>query len=70
MTATETITSNPRVLGADPLVVYQPARDGPPEVPGGIGEKILFTSSCPTSILPARACSVWASCWKSTAPMR
>ena len=24
MTATETITSNPRVLGADPLVVYQP----------------------------------------------
>ena len=26
MTATETITSNPRVLGADPLVVYQPAR--------------------------------------------
>ena len=28
MTATETITSNPRVLGADPLVVYQPAEDG------------------------------------------
>ena len=28
MTATETITSNPRVLGADPLVVYQPARGG------------------------------------------
>ena len=25
MTATETITSNPRVLGADPLVTYQPA---------------------------------------------
>ena len=23
MTATETITSNPRVLGADPMVVYQ-----------------------------------------------
>ena len=39
MTATETITSNPRVLGADPLVVYQPARDGKPEVPGGIGEE-------------------------------
>ena len=39
MTATETITSNPRVLGADPLVVYQPARDGQPEVPGGIGEE-------------------------------
>ena len=39
MTATETITSNPRVLGADPLVVYQPARDGKTEVPGGIGEE-------------------------------
>lgn len=26
MTATETITSNERVLGADPLVVYEPAR--------------------------------------------
>ena len=39
MTATETITSNPRVLGADPLVVYQPAKDGQPEVPGGIGEE-------------------------------
>mgnify|MGYP004725286791 CR=1 FL=1 len=39
MTATETITSNPRVLGADPLVRYQPAEDGQPEVPGGIGEE-------------------------------
>ncbi len=47
MTATETITSNPRVLGADPLVVYQPAEDGKPEVPGGIGEEDL-----PTLVLP------------------
>lgn len=39
MTATETITSNPRVLGADPLVVYQPAQGDQPEVPGGIGEE-------------------------------
>lgn len=39
MTATETITSNPRVLGADPLVVYQPASDGQEEVKGGIGEE-------------------------------
>ena len=68
MTATETITSNPRVLGADPLVVYQPAGDG--QSPAASARKILFTSSCPTSTLPARACSVWASCWKSTAPMR
>lgn len=39
MTATETITSNPRVLGADPLVVYHPAKDGHEEVKGGIGEE-------------------------------
>lgn len=39
MTATETITSNPRVLGADPLVKYQPAEDGKEEVAGGIGEE-------------------------------
>ncbi len=41
MTATETITSNPRVLGADPLVNYQPAADGREEIPGGIGEEDL-----------------------------
>ena len=41
MTATETITSNPRVLGADPLVVYQKAEDGQPEIRGGIGEEDL-----------------------------
>lgn len=39
MTATETITTNPRVQGADPLVVYQPAKNGQEEVPGGIGEE-------------------------------
>ena len=39
MTATETITSNPRVLGADPLVEWQPAQDGSPETVGGIGEE-------------------------------
>ncbi len=41
MSATETITSNPRVLGADPLVVYQPATDDSPEIPGGLGEEDL-----------------------------
>lgn len=35
MTATETITSNPRVLGADPLVEYDEAN----HIPGGIGEE-------------------------------
>lgn len=39
MTATETITSNPRVLGADPLKVYKPGKDGKAEIPGGIGEE-------------------------------
>ena len=39
MTATETITSNSRVLGADPLVEYHPAQDGAEEIPGGIGEE-------------------------------
>lgn len=41
MTATETITSNPRVQGADPLAEYRPAADGQPETAGGIGEEDL-----------------------------
>ena len=53
MTATETITSNERVQGADPLVRYQPARgkegdpDYVPERPGGIGEEDLVTLVLP-----------------------
>lgn len=40
MTATETITSNALVLGADPLVTLQkPEKEGDPEIPGGIGEE-------------------------------
>ena len=39
MTATETITSNPRVLGADPLVVYQEKTEDTEEIAGGIGEE-------------------------------
>ena len=66
MTATETITSNPRVLGADPLVEYQPAKGEKPEVPGGIGEEDIVYLVLPTSTLPARACCVWAVCWSST----
>ena len=37
MTATETITANERVLGADPLVEYIPAEDGQEEKAGGLG---------------------------------
>ena len=40
MTATETITSNPRVLSADPLVVYKKAeKEGEEDTIGGIGEE-------------------------------
>lgn len=42
MTATETLTSNPRVLGADPLVEYRSAEDGREETPGGIGEEDIL----------------------------
>ena len=53
MSATETISANARVLGADPLVAYQPAKGTPgsagyqPEVPGGIGEEDLPTITLP-----------------------
>nr|WP_307890867.1 C69 family dipeptidase [Acidipropionibacterium jensenii] len=53
MSATETLTSNERVLGADPLVEYQPACGTPgqedyrPEVAGGIGEEDLLTIVLP-----------------------
>ena len=53
MTATETITSNERVLGADPLVVYKPARgkEGEPgyapAVAGGLGEEDFVTVVLP-----------------------
>ena len=47
MTATETITSNPRVMGADPLAVYKPKEGKRQEVPGGIGEEDLVTLVLP-----------------------
>ena len=53
MSATETITSNERVLGADPLVVYEAARgtEGTdsyvPAVPGGLGEEDFVTLVLP-----------------------
>lgn len=47
MTATETIASNVRVLGADPLVLLQRAEGDRPEIPGGIGEE-----DYPTIVLP------------------
>lgn len=47
MTATETITSNPRVLAADPLVEYQKARGNKKAVPGGIGEEDIVVLVLP-----------------------
>ena len=53
MSATETLATNERVLGADPLVELQPAcgKEGEPgyqpEVPGGIGEEDFVTLVLP-----------------------
>ena len=48
MTATETITSNPRVLAADPLVTYQKAKTRrEKDVPGGIGEEDIVVLVLP-----------------------
>ena len=45
MTATETISSNPRVLGADPLV--ETHVEGSKTIPGGIGEEDIVTLVLP-----------------------
>ena len=47
MSATETITSNVRVQGADPLVAYRPAEGDTPERKGGIGEEDLVVLVLP-----------------------
>lgn len=47
MTATETITSNALVLGADPLVVYKEGDGQTQEQPGGIGEEDIVTITLP-----------------------
>ena len=53
MTATETITTNHRVLGADPLVQAVPGKGEPgqagyvPPLPGGLGEEDLVTVVLP-----------------------
>ncbi|MBR2560859.1 MAG: C69 family dipeptidase, partial [Eubacterium sp.] len=48
MTATETITSNPRVLAADPLVEYKKAeKEGGQDIPGGIGEEDIVVLVLP-----------------------
>lgn len=47
MTATETITTNPRVQGADPMVRFIPASEEVKEKAGGIGEEDFVTIILP-----------------------
>ena len=47
MTATETITTNPRVTAADPYVSLKPKKGREKEVPGGIGEEDLVVLVLP-----------------------
>ena len=48
MTATETITSNPRVLSADPLVEFKKAKTKKEkDIPGGIGEEDIVVLVLP-----------------------
>ncbi len=66
MTATETITSNERVAGADPYVEFREECGQP----GGIGEEDLVTLVLPYIRSAGRAQSAWGACWSNTAPMR
>lgn len=48
MTATETITTNPRVVGADPLVCFEAKKTKRgKDIPGGIGEEDIITITLP-----------------------
>ena len=47
MTATETISSNPLVLGADPYVVYEEKKGNKKEKAGGIGEEDIVVLVLP-----------------------
>ena len=48
MTASETITTNPRVVGADPYIEYKKAKGrGEKDIPGGIGEEDVVSLVLP-----------------------
>ena len=76
MSATETLTTNERVRGADPLVDYVPAKgnegeDGyVPAQPGGLGEEDMVTLVLPYAKSPATVCAFWATCSNVTVPTR
>ena len=73
MSATETLTTNERVLGADPFVELTPAKgkegeDGyEPEVPAALAKRTSSPSYCRTSRPPVKAWHVSALCSNSTA---
>lgn len=70
MTATETITSNARVLGADPLVEYVPARMVWKRSPAASARRTLCLWCFLTFTVPERVSHVWEACWRNTVPTR
>lgn len=76
MSATETLTTNERVLGADPFVELTPAKGKEGEEamsrksPVALAKRISLLSCCRTSPPPVRVWNVWALCLRSMARMR
>ena len=64
MTATETITSNPRVLGADPLVVYQ-RKTEKKRFRAESARRISFILFFLILKAPEKVSKDWAVCWSS-----
>lgn len=76
MSATETLTTNPRVQGADPFVERIPEQ-GKKAMPTTLqksleasGKRISLRSFCPIFIVRAKGFCVWANCWKPMAPTK
>ena len=71
MSATETLTTNERVLGADPFVELTPAKRAMSrKSPVALAKRISLLSCCRTSPPPVRVWNVWALCLRSMARMR
>ena len=69
MTATETTTSNPRVLAADPMVELQRPRTARRSAAAASARRTSSCSSCPTSAPRARVCCASVRFWSNTAHM-
>ena len=71
MSATETLTTNERVLGADLFVEYTPAKGDEPEVPRSIGEEDFPDHRAAVYVKTAReGVSASACCLRNSAPTR